>query len=145
MKTLRIMDFAPHSFIVVFGDDSRLIKRVIETQNAASTTTVIDDDKQPGWVEDKVIQQIARSGRYDKTSLIVRISEPKDLPTHIKYYLDYVILPQKLYRDCVDCDEKRRLLWKAYGQGIPSYENFISILDSHSVVIANGQTFVCVI
>lgn len=140
MKTLNIEDLTPHSFIVMFGGDGELLKRIVESQTG-SVTTVVEDNKQPEWIEDSTIQKIARSGRYDKTSLVIRLLEPKDLPTHVKYYIDYVILPQKVYRD----SEKRRLLWEIYGQSIPSYESFTNLLDSHSIVIANGQAFVCVI
>jgi hypothetical protein len=144
MKSLNIEDFEAHSFIVIFGDDDEPIKRVVQTQTP-SMTTVIDDKENPFWTKDTAIQQIAQRGRYNKTSLVIHLSEPKELPTHIKYYIDYAIVPQQLYRDCVDCAEKRRLVWKAYGQCIPSYENFMNILDRHSIVITNGQAFVCVI
>jgi hypothetical protein len=138
MKTLNIEDFAPHSFIVIFGDNDRTVQRVVESQTGSATTVILDDDN-PFWTHDTAIQQSVQRGRYNKTSLIVRLSEPKELPTHIKYYIDYVILPKNVF---VDSLEKRRLLYKVYGQNIPSFEDFTRTLDAHDIVIAQGRIFI---
>lgn len=138
MKTLNIEDFAPYSFIVIVGGDDRLLKRAMESQST-SMTTVIEDNNHPDWTKDSAIQQSAQRGRYNKTSLIVRMSEPKELPSYVKYYIDYVILPKKVY---VNCLEKRRLLYKVHGQNIPSFEDFTRTLDAHNIVIAEGRTFI---
>lgn len=142
MRTLNIEDFAPHSFIVIFDDNSHissvLVQRVLKSQTDSATTT-IEDKKNPLWTEDKNIQDIARRGRYDKASLVVRLSEPKDIPSHIKYYIDYIIIPRHIF---VDCEEKRRRLYNTYGRSVPFFNDFVRILDASTLIIADGRPFI---